>query len=125
MRAHVIWASVLAVVGLLFVALVLQSSTAVLWTGTRVDGYSQGGITYFTYEGNPYTIVDDGQAAGDTTRVHRDVYVPAHDPGDARQDSGLRWVDAASVLVWFVAAAGVLVSGALHRRRRIRRRAAS
>lgn len=125
MRAHVIWASVLAVVGLLFVALVLQSSTAVLWTGTRVDGYSQGGITYFAYQGQPYTIVDDGRAAGDTARVPTAVYVPTDDPGQARQDSPLRWVDAASVLVWFVAAAAVLVSGSVRRRRRIRGRAAS
>ena len=123
-RAHVIWASVLAVVGLLFVALVLQSSTAVLWTGTRVDGYSQGGITYFTYEGQPYTIVDDGQAAGDTTREPTAVYVPTDDPGQARQDSRLRWLDAAAVLVGFVGAAAVLVSGFARRRRRLRRRAA-
>lgn len=124
-RAHVIWASVLAVVGVLFVALVLQSSTAVLWTGTRVDGYSQGGITYFDYQGRPYTILDDGQAAGDTARVPTAVYVPADDPGNARQDGPQRWVDAASVLVWFVAAGGVLISGVRRRRRRARGRSAT
>lgn len=82
-------------------------------------------ITYFTFQGQPYTIVDDGRPAADAARVPTAVYVPPEDPGQARQDSGLRWVDAASVLVWFVAAAGVLVSGALRRRRRIRRRATS
>jgi hypothetical protein len=89
-RAHVIAAVILGVVGVLFLALVLQSSTAVLWTGTRVDGYSQGGITYFTHEGSPNTIVDENQDAGDTARVPPAVYVPADDPGNARQDSPLR-----------------------------------
>lgn len=113
----------LLVMGGLAVLVEAQSPSSIYWDGRRVAATSQGGIIYYSYRGTPYTITDDARPASATSPVPMAVYLRPDDPGDARADSWVRWLDAACVAVWFAAAVAVVPVAAVRRRRRLQRQA--
>ena len=121
MTWRAIGAIVLLIMGCLFVLVELESPTSAYWTGTHVEGYTQRGLTWYTYRGTSYTLTDSRQEADDTRRIPTEVYFKSSDPSDGYRANFTRWVDAFMVLVWFVAA-GVLLLAELRHRQRVRRR---
>ena len=118
-------AVVLVAVGIFAILAELQSPSAVLWTGVAVRGYTTGGITYYSYHGIQATLDNPRQDASVTGRVPTTVYLDPASPADsskARLGGITRWVDAGGVLVWFLAAIGVIGLGYLRRARTARRR---
>ena len=114
----------LLVAGGLAVLVEAQSPSAVYWTGDRVAAYSEGGIIFYRYRGQDYTISDDDRGAADTQRVPVPVWVDPDDPTQARADNLVRWVDAVSVAGWFVAVVALLPVACVRQRRRLRRQQA-
>jgi hypothetical protein len=107
-------ALVLLVLGVLCLLVELQSPSLIFWTGERVQGTNDGGLVYYTVDGQERTL----DAGGDPPSRPVPVAVYA-DPADASRDrvSGpAKWFDAAFVTVPF-AAAGVLVLVGVVRRR--------
>jgi hypothetical protein len=113
----------LAIVGVLFILAELQSPSRLYWTGDAVTGTNSGGIIYYQVAGEDYTLDAPGDAPAHDTAVT--VYVDPDDPGEALASRATKWVDAALVLVWFVAAVGCLALAALRRTTGRRRAAAS
>lgn len=97
----------LLVFGLLGVLVETQSSSLIYWTGEHTTGTSDGGLTYYSAEGRKYTIDGPSPAVAQPTPVS--VWFDGEDPAQARYDQPARWVDAASVLSPFVAAAVCLL----------------
>jgi hypothetical protein len=116
-----IGAALLVVMGCLAVLIELQSPTLVLWTGTHVEGYTQGGLTYYKYHGTAYTLDNERASAKDLRRVPTTVYFNPSDPAEGQLHGYLRWVDGFFVVIWFVGAAALLVADSMRRRRRSRR----
>jgi hypothetical protein len=114
-------AALLVIMGCLAVLIEVQSATLVLWTGTHVEGYTQGGLTYYEYHGTTYTLDNERASATDLRRVPTTVYFNPDDPADAQLHGYLRWLDGFFVVVWFVGAAALLVADSIRRRRRRRR----
>jgi hypothetical protein len=112
----------LVVVGLLFALVELQSPSSLYWTGKAVHGTNSGGIVYYRVGGKNFTLDAPGAAPSHDTPVT--VYVDPDDPGQGLLSRSTRWVDAAGVLGWFVAA-GACVGIAALRRASSRRRAAA
>lgn len=115
-------AALFLVVGVLCLLVEVQSPSLVYWTGERVQGTNEGGIIYYTVDGDNRTLNDPREPPPHPVPVT--VYA---DPDDASRDrpAGLaRAVDAVFVLGPFVVAGGVTALGVV-RRRRIRRRAAA
>ncbi len=116
-------AMALLVMGVLSLLVEVQSPSWVLLSGNRVEGYSQGGLAYYTVGGTDYTLDNPAQRAGDTTRIPTTVFVDRNDPTRARLDGPARWFDLVFVLGWPLAAVLVLLgeivlvaTGAGHRR---------
>jgi hypothetical protein len=109
------------VVGLLFALVEAQSPSRLYWTGDPVAAINSGGIVYYTVRGEQYTVDDPGPVPAHDTPVT--VYIDPADPGQALLSRPTRWVDAAAVLGWFVAALGCLVVPGLRRAAVVRRRA--
>ena len=57
MNPFVAWAGVLAVIGIVFS---LSTFSDVRWSGIEVHGHRQGGIVYFRYDGEQYSVDDIG-----------------------------------------------------------------
>lgn len=115
-----IGAIVLVVVGLLFLGMLAQSPTRIYWTGDQVPGTVEGGLVYYRVAGEQYTVDDTGRTPADGTRVT--VFVDSGDPTQALLNRPVRWIDAGSVVVWFVAAGVLLGVAALRRSRTADRR---
>ncbi|MGH3423527.1 MAG: hypothetical protein ACRDO8_02290 [Nocardioidaceae bacterium] len=113
----------LVVAGILFVLVVAQSQSRLYWTGQAVAGTNSGGIVYYKWHGEEFTVDDPATTPAHATPVT--VYVDPDDPGHALLARPVRWVDAGAVLIWFVAAAVLLIVSALRRRQQERRRPAS
>jgi hypothetical protein len=111
-------AIVLAIVGVLFVLVEAQSPSRVYWTGEAVHGMNSGGIVYFRVHGEEWTLDAPGPAPAHDTPVT--VYVDPRDPGSALLLRPTRWIEAVSVLAWFVTAAGLMIVPPLRRARRRR-----
>ncbi len=120
-RPSAVVAALLVIVGVLFLVLLLLSPSRLYWTGRAVQGTDTGGIVYYKVDGQSYSVDDTGAATGRGTP--RTVYVDRGDPSNALVQRPTRWIDAASVLVWFAAAAAVAAIPAL-RRLRVGRRSA-
>jgi hypothetical protein len=103
----------LVVVGLLFALVELQSPSSLYWTGQAVQGTNSGGIVYYQYNREDFTVDAPGAAPSHDTPVT--VYVDPADPGQGLVSRSTRWVDAAGVLGWFVAAAACLGVAAFRR----------
>ena len=119
-RPSTIAAAALVVLGLLFLGIEAQSPTRLYWTGRHVTGTVHDGIVFYRVDGQTYTVDDALGANADGS--HPTVYVDRGDPGNSLLYRPAKWVDAGAVLVWFVAAAGCLLLGAVRRARSSGRR---
>jgi hypothetical protein len=122
LRSYRVAATVLLVLGVLCLLVELQSPSKIYWTGEQVPATNDGGIIFYTVDGQERTLNDPREAPAQPTAVT--VYV---DPDDSTRDRLAgpgRWFDAVFVLTPFVAAGVVLLVG-LERRRRFRRRVAA
>lgn len=122
LKPYRIGATVLLVLGVLCLLVELQSPSLIFWTGERVPGTNDGGIIYYTVDGEDRTLNDPRAAPAQPEPVV--VYV---DPEDATRDRSSNLAlgfDAIFVLSPFVAAAAVITIG-LGRRRTFRRRIAA
>ena len=109
-----LWATLaLLVMGVLVVTLELESPSSLYFTGTEVQGYSQGGITYYSYEGVDYSADNPRQSASVTARVPTTVWFDPSNPSDALTNTTTRWLEAVGMGIWFVAALVVLVVGVI------------
>lgn len=63
---------------LLAVFLTLQSSDSVLWTGQHVTGTEQGGIVYYRWDGNSYSLDAQGNGSSNAVSVYLDPGNPSH-----------------------------------------------
>jgi hypothetical protein len=120
-RPSAVVAALLVLVGILFLVLLLLSPSHLYWTGRAVQGTDTGGIVYYKVDGQSYSVDDTGAATAGSTPTT--VYVDRSDPSNALVQRPTRWIDAASVLVWFAAAAAVAALSA-SRRLRLGRRSA-
>lgn len=115
-------AIVLVVVGLLFVGLEVQSPNRVYFTGERVTGTVQGGIVFYKVQGSQYTQdYPEVSTPPDGTKIG--VYFYPDNPSGALVDRPTRWIEAGAILVWFVAAAALLILAAFRRRAVLQRNA--
>ena len=109
--------------GVAFVLLEIQSPTFVLWDGIKVQGYTQGGLVYYSYHGQQYNIDNPDSSFRDQRKVPTTVYLSRSNPTDLSQamidDSLDRWLDFGLSAVWFVLAGGSLATAIV--RRRVRR----
>jgi hypothetical protein len=119
-------AAVFAVIGFLALLLEIQSPSFAMWSGIKVQGTTYGGLTRYTYLGEPFTIDNRQAAAGDMRRVPTTVWLSRSDPADSSkayiESTRTRWLDFGFVVGWFVIAALIVGAGFLtrwvHRRRR-------
>jgi hypothetical protein len=120
-----VWVALVAllVMGCTAILVEVQSPSSIYWTGERISATSEGGIIYYRYGGRDYTINDEHRDARDVQRVPVAVFVDPDEPTTARADGPARWLDAALVSVWFVAAAVLVPFGVVRQRRRRRRQA--
>jgi hypothetical protein len=115
-------AVVLFVFSALALSLALQSPQAVLWTGQAVTGTEQGGIVYYHWQGQPYTI--DARGYGSAKAVT--VYLDPGNPSNAMVNDYTDRVGT-GLLVGLPALAGVvlLIVGLVNGRRWRRRNAST
>ena len=111
---------VAVVVLLVAVSLVILHSSlsgpgAVQWTGTRVHGTERGGIVYYSYGGEQYSIDASGPFQPTTVAFDKS------DPSDTAMlvNQVEPWVEVAGVVVPYFLAAGI-VALTLYRRRQKR-----
>jgi hypothetical protein len=97
-----------------------QSPSNLYWTGDQVTAVSEGGVVFYQYGNRQYTITDDHRSANDTQPVSLTVFVDPGQPSRALVDGPIRWLDAALVAVWFLAAAALLPLAMSRQRRRLR-----
>lgn len=110
----------LFIAALLLLFLVLQSQTALLWTGTAVPGSEQQGIAYYQWKGQSYTA--DQRGNGTVKSVT--VYVDPGNPSNAIiDDAGSRVGDVLTVGLPFAAGVVLLVIGGTRNARWKRRNA--
>ena len=101
--------------GLLGVLIELQSPSLIYWTGERVQGTNDGGIIYYTVDGNQRTLTADGDPPVRPLPVT--VYIDPDDPSRDRAMKPAKWFDAGLVLAPPLAAAAVIATGLVRRRR--------
>ncbi|HET8559316.1 MAG TPA: hypothetical protein VFL69_02240 [Marmoricola sp.] len=116
-------AIVLVVLGLIFVSLEAQSQNWVYYTGEHVTGTVDGGIVYYQVHGEQYTV-DDTRVPQPADGTKIGVYYQQGDPSAVLLDQPVRWIELAGMLVWFVAAALLLLGAGLRRAHDRRRRPA-
>jgi hypothetical protein len=113
----------LVCMGVAAVLVEVQSPSSLYWRGERVAAVSQGGIVFYRWHGQNYTIGDPKRGASDVRAVPETVYLDPDDPGQALVGSVTRWIDGGLVAVWFVAALALVPFGVVRQRRRRRRQA--
>jgi hypothetical protein len=115
LKPYAIAALALLVVGLLGVLIELQSPSLIYWTGERVQGTNDGGIIYYTVDEDQRTLTAPGEPPSRPQPVT--VYADPDDSARDRAEKPAKWFDAVFVLVWPVAAAAVILTGLVRRRR--------
>src|SRR5437763_14640191 len=119
-------AAVLFVLGVLALLLEVQSPSWALWSGIKVHGITQNGLTYYTYRGESHAIDNRKASASDSTRRPTTVWLSRSDPTDESkayiESPTTRWLDFTFVVGWFVVGLGLLVGGFVRRELRSRRR---
>jgi len=116
MGTFVTGAALLFVVGSLFLVAAVQSPTMLQWTGTAVKVVENGGIAYYSFHGQSYTL-------DVTTPLQRSntVYVDPAEPSNAIFSNPVtRWADIATVGGPYAASVLVLTLGFARRSRRRR-----
>jgi hypothetical protein len=119
-------AAILFVMGVLAVLLELQSPSVVLWTGIKVQGTTQNGLTYYSYRGESYAIDNKKAAAGDSRKTPTTVWLSHGDPTDSSkayiENPFNRWLDFSFTLMWWAFGVLILAAGFLRRQLRLRRK---
>ena len=108
------------VLGSLFVLAEVQSPSMLQWNGTGVHASQSGGIAFYSFQGQTYTLNVPTPAAFSST-----VYIDPAEPSTAMfSNTVTRWTEAGTVAGPFAAAALLLALGFARksRRRRLRRR---
>jgi hypothetical protein len=107
-------AALLFGVGLLFLFSAVQSPSMLQWTGTAVRAVENGGIAYYSFNGQTYTLDVTSPVKNPVT-----VYVDPAEPSTAMFSNPLfRWTDIASVGGPFTASVLLLTLGVARRSRR-------
>ncbi len=112
-------ASVFFIVGCLFLVGALTGPTRVQWTGRSVQGTERGGIVYYSYNGQNYSLDSTSRFMSNT------VYFDPSDPHSAMLGNAAdRVLDIVTVAGPYAIATIILVVGTSRRirRRRARRR---
>ena len=116
MGAFIAGAAALVVVGSLFLFAAIQSPSMLQWTGTPVKAVENGGIAYYSFHGQSYTLDVTSPLMQTGT-----VYLDPADPSTAMFSNPLtRWTDIATIGGPY-AAAGLLLGVGFARRSRRRR----
>ncbi|MEP7034783.1 MAG: hypothetical protein ABI662_12245 [Dermatophilaceae bacterium] len=108
------------VLGSLFVLAEVQSPSMLQWNGTGVHASQSGGIAFYSFRGQTYTLNVPTPAAFSST-----IYIDPAEPSTAMFSNPVtRWTEAGTVAGPFVVAALLLALGFVRkaRRRRLRRR---
>lgn len=108
----------LLLVSFLFLLAVVQSPTMLPWTGTAVGDVRSGGINYYSFQGQEYTLtLVPGERWSST------VYLDPQDPSHAMfaHPAG-RWIEGATVVGPFAGAFLLLAFGFARRSKRRRNR---
>jgi hypothetical protein len=108
----------LFLLGSLFLGADVQSPSKLQWTGTAVHAVEDGGIAFYSFGGQNYTLnVASPQDFSST------VYLDPAEPSNAMFGNALlRWTEFATVGGVYIAAALLLTLGFARRSRRRRRR---
>jgi hypothetical protein len=118
-------AAVLFVIGVIAVLLEIQSPSVVQWDGIKVHGITTGGVTYYTYRGQNYSVDNIHASSSDRTRRPTTVWLSRSNPTDFNsayvENAWSRWLDFTIVMMWFFFSALVLSAGLLRRHFRRRR----
>ena len=122
LKPYRVGATVLLVLGALCLLVELQSPSLIFWTGERVPGTNDGGIIYYTVDGQNRTLNDPREPPARPEPVV--VYADPEDASRDRSSNLARGFDLVFVLSPFVAAGAVVAVG-LVRRRQFRRRVAA
>ncbi len=102
------------VIGSVFLLLAATGPSAVQWTGRQVHASEQGGVIYFSYQGQHYTMDDPGSKRTGT----RTVYLDPADPAAAITASPVdRALDVVTVGGPCLAAAAFVAAGVRRQRR--------
>ena len=112
------FAVALFVVGTLFVLAEVQSPSMLQWTGTAVHDVQSGGIAYYSFQGQTYTLNVPTPASFSST-----VYIDPADPSTAMfSNTVTRWTEASTVAGPYAGAVLLLALGFARRSRRRRER---
>ena len=117
MSTFVAGAVALFMVGSLFLVAAVQSPSMLQWSGTAVKAVESGGIAYYSFHGQTYTLdVTSPVLQSDT------VYLDPADPSNAMFSNPVtRWTDIAAVGGPYTALVLLLTLGFARRSRRRRR----
>lgn len=108
-----VWAGLLIVLGGITTGFAF---TSVLWTGTSVRGVERGGIVYYTFHGQNYSIDDTSRFNSPT------VYFDPHDPSGTAQLDNIAFRLVSVGLAALPLLIALVIIGFDIRRRRIIRR---
>lgn len=114
--AFIAGAAALFLLGSLLLLAAVQSPTMLQWTGTAVHDVQSGGIAYYSFHGQSYTLNVPSPAAWSST-----VYLDPADPSNAIFGNPVtRWSDIVLVGGPFAASVLLLTLGFARRSRRRR-----
>ena len=106
------------VLGSLFLLAAVQSPSMLQWTGTAVHNVESGGIAYYSFNGQTYTLNVPSPEQWSST-----IYLDPADPSIAIfSNTVTRWTDLAAVGGSFAASVLLLALGFARKARRRRRR---
>ena len=108
-----VWAALLIVLGGITTGFAF---TSVLWTGTSIQGVERGGIVYYTFRGQNYSVDDTSRFNSPT------VYFDPHDPGGTAQLDNIAFRLVSVGLAALPILIALVIIGFDIRRRRIIRR---
>lgn len=119
MGVFMVWAVVLFMLGSMFLGAIVQSPSMLQWTGTAVHSVESGGIAYYSFYGQQFTL----DVTSSWLQADR-VYLDPANPSDAMLGNPVvRWTELATVGGPYAAAVLLLTFGFARRSRRRRLRA--